>query len=358
MNKHLEKIKYVEFRYNCLNETNYDNLFEKRILSRGKQYYQNDKIKNLNNKNNKYFAIVSGTYEYNVSITIEKETISVSCECPYHKDTNKYCKHIYAVLLKIHNDPIKNEMKQLYNSNTLKLEDILIKVKKLIKENDKYFAKKFSKDLAISRQNEIKRNIETLKNNFNLENDWQLTCATNLSFIYLNKAIENYNDIIDNIEYKKKTIKEKKTISVTYTIDNDEIFNAIDNKLVNIPSEKLEKARTELIKNNEDTEIIDKAIKNGKTHKKQIKKRKTNTLFKTLDTISYIILFPIKIFFAIVCGLREGSTQSNNNSLEKEMNNYGLEEWQKDLVRKGNYNPWNFEEEELEEDDYYYDNLD
>lgn len=25
-----------------------------------------------------------------------------------------------------------------------------------------------------------------------------------------------------------------------------------------------------------------------------------------------------------------------------------------DLVKKGDYDPWNFEEEDLEEDDYYY----
>ena len=37
------------------------------------------------------------------------------------------------------------------------------------------------------------------------------------------------------------------------------------------------------------------------------------------------------------------------------MNAYNLEDWQKDLVRQGRYNPWNFEEDgELEEDDYYY----
>ena len=37
------------------------------------------------------------------------------------------------------------------------------------------------------------------------------------------------------------------------------------------------------------------------------------------------------------------------------MDNYGLAEWQKELVRKGDYEPWNFEESgELDEDDYYY----
>ena len=32
-----------------------------------------------------------------------------------------------------------------------------------------------------------------------------------------------------------------------------------------------------------------------------------------------------------------------------------LEDWQKDLVRPGHYDPWSFEEtRDLEEDDYYY----
>ena len=39
--------------------------------------------------------------------------------------------------------------------------------------------------------------------------------------------------------------------------------------------------------------------------------------------------------------------------LENEMNAYDLEDWQKDLVRKGEYDPWNFEEKNLEEEDYY-----
>ena len=31
-----------------------------------------------------------------------------------------------------------------------------------------------------------------------------------------------------------------------------------------------------------------------------------------------------------------------------------LKSSEKEEVRKGNYDPWNFEEEDLEEDDYYY----
>lgn len=35
------------------------------------------------------------------------------------------------------------------------------------------------------------------------------------------------------------------------------------------------------------------------------------------------------------------------------MDSYCLEDWQKDLVRNGSYDVWSFDEEELEEDDYY-----
>ena len=52
-------------------------------------------------------------------------------------------------------------------------------------------------------------------------------------------------------------------------------------------------------------------------------------------------------------------TDSENNKkskLEKEMDSNGLEDWQKDLVRKGEYEPHNFEESgDLDDDDYYYD---
>jgi hypothetical protein len=46
---------------------------------------------------------------------------------------------------------------------------------------------------------------------------------------------------------------------------------------------------------------------------------------------------------------------SSNDDLEERMDDLELEDWQKDLVREGKYDPENFEEsEDLEEDDYYY----
>jgi hypothetical protein len=50
------------------------------------------------------------------------------------------------------------------------------------------------------------------------------------------------------------------------------------------------------------------------------------------------------------------SVDDNNedDDLEQRMEDLDLEEWQKELVREGKYDPENFEEsEDLEEDDYY-----
>ena len=42
-----------------------------------------------------------------------------------------------------------------------------------------------------------------------------------------------------------------------------------------------------------------------------------------------------------------------NKKKEENIDNYDLEDWQKELVDDGSYEPYNFEEEELEDDDYY-----
>ena len=47
-------------------------------------------------------------------------------------------------------------------------------------------------------------------------------------------------------------------------------------------------------------------------------------------------------------------SNKKDERLEKEMEEMGLDEWEKEEVRNGNYDLDNFEEEDLEEDDYYY----
>jgi len=73
----------------------------------------------------------------------------------------------------------------------------------------------------------------------------------------------------------------------------------------------------------------------------------------------------LKFLFGTPSDWKKILTSDNNNDdvnvsgyTDEELDNLGLEEWQKEEVKKGNYDPWNFEEEDLEEDDYYYDDAD
>ena len=45
--------------------------------------------------------------------------------------------------------------------------------------------------------------------------------------------------------------------------------------------------------------------------------------------------------------------KKKKNSLEDEMDAYGLNDDEKELVRKGEQDVWDFEEEDLEDGDYY-----
>ena len=50
----------------------------------------------------------------------------------------------------------------------------------------------------------------------------------------------------------------------------------------------------------------------------------------------------------------ENLSEEEKEELEEKMDDLNLEEWQKELVREGKYDPENFEEEVEDEDDYYY----
>lgn len=48
--------------------------------------------------------------------------------------------------------------------------------------------------------------------------------------------------------------------------------------------------------------------------------------------------------------------EDNKNESEytdEEMDAYDLEDWERELVERGENDPWNFDENELEDDDYY-----
>ena len=59
--------------------------------------------------------------------------------------------------------------------------------------------------------------------------------------------------------------------------------------------------------------------------------------------------------FGAIAASEEASKKRKRSNLEKEMDFYELDETEREWVRKGEYDPSSFEEEELGEEDYYYD---
>lgn len=52
-------------------------------------------------------------------------------------------------------------------------------------------------------------------------------------------------------------------------------------------------------------------------------------------------------------GLFTFMNDEDDETSSDELDNLGLSEFQKEEVEKGNYDTWNFDEEELEDDDFF-----
>ncbi len=110
-----------------------------------------------------------------------------------------------------------------------------------------------------------------------------------------------------------------------YTIDENQIIDAIDDKLANIDLNTLYKIKENLESTNDDTELIDKAIAKKKKEQKHL-------------TFSEVLA---------------GIFLSSSKKTKKDKKIDYLMPSEQNEVKKGNHDSWNFEEEELEDDDYY-----
>lgn len=102
----------------------YEDLFEKQIIYRGKEYYQNDMVRKVFKSESTYIAKVAGSYknEYNVHIEIGQKGISMHCDCPYHDN----CKHEYATLIAVDNKEYKSiKLLPVEESEEIRMSDLL-----------------------------------------------------------------------------------------------------------------------------------------------------------------------------------------------------------------------------------------
>lgn len=98
--------------------------FQHQIIKRGKNYYKAGNVIQVIKNKNTFIAKVKGTDYYEVKITIDKDskTLSCNCDCP----CEFLCKHEYAVLLAIKNKKyIEKELKEEIVKNNITLNELI-----------------------------------------------------------------------------------------------------------------------------------------------------------------------------------------------------------------------------------------
>ena len=90
--------------------------FQPHILERGRAYFDEGRVSDLEYAADGYTALVTGTEEYAVEILTEKDSVEdMICDCPYAEDGNA-CKHMAAVLFAI--DANETPMKKLHRKKS------------------------------------------------------------------------------------------------------------------------------------------------------------------------------------------------------------------------------------------------
>ena len=108
-----------EFNFDLFND-DINRIFAFQIIERGKNYYEENKVKFLEKiDEERFFAVVEGTDNYLVVIKYndENKKMQVYCSCP----CEFYCKHIYAVILAIRNSNFKRFYKIYYKNPNVSL---------------------------------------------------------------------------------------------------------------------------------------------------------------------------------------------------------------------------------------------
>lgn len=246
--------------------------FDIETAIKGEKIYQNNKIKNLNNENNKYKAIVQGTEDYNVEVEFDDndKIKNMKCTCSYYKKSNN-CKHISAVVF------------------ATKLRPYYEKI-----------------------NNYIDKELELLKTKYKNSNE-------------KNKIIENKIKKIENDLIEKQGLYQRLNIAIDINIVEEDLEREI----------YYTKKAAENINRKHEEEIRQTQSLKRKKHKPGILFGLLSWLFKVSNEVNK-------------------ETHDFKEYTDKELRNWDLDDDQIKEVREGNQEPWDFEEENLEEDDYYY----
>lgn len=268
----------------------YDNEFPVQIRNRGEVYYYEDKIKYFKENNNNYSCVVKGTENYNVKLSIGEDNSVISSSCTCPYFSDK-----------------GHNCKHIYA--------LLYKVK--CSNN---------KEKIIS---EINNQISGIKTMIKNATDYLERNKSHFSY----SIIEEFNNY--SRQYSSQTSYYEKNCSEK--VLEDILLQHLDS-LLSISLELKQKIKKTLNEENSATTVIT-----------SMPKQKNENKIGFTDVIA-----GIAIANELDKHFNREEDEDYDEELETEMDAYDLEDWQKDLVRQGCYNPWNFGEEELEEGDYYY----
>ena len=179
-----------------------------------------------------------------------------------------------------------------------------------------------------------------------------IKCRENVDLLkcITNQYIDSITQIIDNTDNYIKNHKDKVT-----KLQYNECYDYIENiaNCLNKIKEIYNKASCEFAF----YYCVQECVRLTKKIDKELPKLVSpfyskNEIIKTAKIFQSIKLKDISISL-----LDNSSNTSPKKStyIDKALDDYGLEEWEKDLVKSGEYDSWNFGEEELEDDDYYSD---
>ena len=97
-----------------LNNYDFEDYFDVGILSRGKDYYKENRILDIWHQEDTVTAYVNGSNIYRIELRVnDNELNNFYCSCPYREDGEYMCKHIAAVLYYME----ENEIPELEGSN-------------------------------------------------------------------------------------------------------------------------------------------------------------------------------------------------------------------------------------------------
>ena len=72
--------------------------FTSKVRDRGQKYFQYARVKILSSTPSQVDAVVHGSRDYSVRLTLGRISLAVACACPYF-EKGEDCKHIWATIL-------------------------------------------------------------------------------------------------------------------------------------------------------------------------------------------------------------------------------------------------------------------